>query len=85
MILSADNVLSEREALDWGKFLAVDDSGEAFVFKKRPQKLEGFWMTREFSTDMSPSCFKTEGDYNSGSLYKKEKDDEGPFWYELPS
>jgi hypothetical protein len=81
MKFSADNVLSESEALDWGRYLAVDEDGSSFVFKKEPQKLGGRWFTRDFPKEAYPACFPVEGNFESGTLYRKEKDSSGEFWY----
>jgi hypothetical protein len=73
---SAKERLTEQESLDWGKWLAVDDDGSARVFKSKPMKVSGYWITRDFPKKMYAACYRVEGSFNeywSGTLFEKSK------------
>jgi hypothetical protein len=52
--------LTKKQALDWGKYVGVDDDGSARVFKKEPVKAGGTWIPDKFPSQMYPACYRLE-------------------------
>jgi hypothetical protein len=68
--------LTEHEALDWGKYVGVDEDGSARVFKKQPVKAGDTWIPNKFPDKMYPACYRLENDYPEYSgqlLVRKSK------------
>lgn len=56
-------LLTESEALDWGKYLAIDPDGSARVFKHEPIKVGGRWVPDKFPGKMAPACYPVDEEY----------------------
>ncbi len=57
------SVISEEEALDWGKYVGVDEDGTARVFKKEPVKAGDTWIPDKFPKKMYPACYRMQTEY----------------------
>ena len=55
--------LEKEEALDWGKYVGVDDDGSARVFKKEPVKIGKTWVPDKFPGKMYPGCYRMNVEY----------------------
>jgi len=51
------------DALDWGKYVGIDEDGTARVFKKKPIKIGKVWVPDKFPKQMYPACYEMKTEY----------------------
>lgn len=75
--------LTKQEALDWGKYVGVDEDGTARVFKKEPVKAGDTWIPDKFPSQMYPACYSIDVNYEPhlhGRMLKREREDGEKFY-----
>lgn len=56
----------------FGRWLAVDNSGSAHVFKKEPLKMDGLWVPDKFPSTFARACIDAgQLPHLSGKLFKR--------------
>jgi hypothetical protein len=77
------SVISEEEALGWGKYVGIDEDGSARVFKKEPIKIGSTWVPDKFPSKMYPACYRMNVEYPEhmhGKKLKRRKQDGEKFY-----
>ena len=73
------SVISEDDALDWGKYVGIDEDGTARVFKKEPIKIRKVWVPDKFPKQMYPACYEMKTEYPEHLHGKKLKRKSGEY------
>lgn len=77
------SVIKKESALDWGKWVGIDEDGSARVFKKEPIKIGKTWVPDKFPGKMYPACYRIETEYPEhmhGKKLKRRKQDGEKFY-----
>lgn len=60
---------------EFGRWLAVDKSGSAHLFKKKPVMIDGLWVPDDFPTGFGQACIKAGVlPHLKGKLFKRRTD-----------